>query len=377
MVIGGGSLSVGLISIEAEAYWLVVVFLAVFGLLSALLGSDTCEDQLQDGNDQQERSWSPASHIHECLYSVSELLAAGGPSDTASCSWIAWQCERIAVSIDNFDQALGQRMHLAAQGPTTFRELATVLSLSGDEAVWMLVPIVLAVGHCLTNVGPDISVGLCVDFLSDILMCCVMETGLKTCVRRNRPTCAKQSTYYILPGEWWSFPSGHALRAAYLARRATAASSLLGAVPGASAVNSIAIPFLIYLWAILVAWSRVAKGRHSPLDVLAGLLCGLFVSELALHVGLETWCAAKLVAGSITCAEAVVMFMRPELRLEGFYVHLAFQSLWWVMQPFGLGLPLSSATVLAVALPNLALFSALGAASRSWQPMVGLRTPQG
>merc|ERR1711879_1012946 len=105
--------------------------------------------------------------------------------------------------------------------------------------------------------------------LGDILMVCVVEMLLKFCVQRERPPYAKQGTFYILPGEWWSFPSGHTLRATYLARRA---SELFSTSGSALASFPHVLPSLLASWAVLVGWSRVAKGKHSPLDVTAGLI---------------------------------------------------------------------------------------------------------
>ncbi len=36
-------------------------------------------------------------------------------------------------------------------------------------------------------------------------------------------------------------------------------------------------PYLLYLWAILVSYSRIYVGVHFPLDVLSGVLVGLFM----------------------------------------------------------------------------------------------------
>ena len=75
----------------------------------------------------------------------------------------------------------------------------------------------------------------------------------------------------VLPGEQFSFPSGHSMRAAFVAGTVLR-SGAFGAAFGApsSAARAAAL-----VWAALVAASRVAKGKHFPIDVLAGNVLGL------------------------------------------------------------------------------------------------------
>jgi len=266
------------------------------------------------------------------------------------------------------DHALGLRIYSFTSQVPLLRHLSTGMALSGDEAVWMTAPILLALCHTLTGQGPDTTVGFCVELLGDVLMCCVIEMGLKFCFRRERPPYAMQSTYCILPGEWWSFPSGHTLRAAYLARRVVLSPSLFSTLFGPSFATSPVGPMLLGLWAVLVGWSRTAKGRHFPCDVAAGLIFGFLVAEFPLRIGLQAWCVAKLFAGSVTCSELAVMTVRPELRLEGFSVHVAFQSIWFMMQPFGLSLNITAWMVLTMALSNAlvsSMFAVLSARTKS------------
>jgi undecaprenyl-diphosphatase len=83
---------------------------------------------------------------------------------------------------------------------------------------------------------------------------------IKTSVRRTRP-----------PGPWGerqrrtdphAFPSGHAARATMLA-------IVLGAGFG-----SLALGAVLAVWAIAVAFARVAVGVHYASDVVAGMLVG-------------------------------------------------------------------------------------------------------
>jgi hypothetical protein len=96
---------------------------------------------------------------------------------------------------------------------------------------------------------------------------------LKLFFQRSRPKYAEQSHFVSIVGEWFSFPSGHSLRAFYFIfwiSRSKFVKLLEPVLPIPRA--RMCIP-----WAVGVAWSRVAKGRHFPLDVLAGAALGLLL----------------------------------------------------------------------------------------------------
>eukprot|EP00419_Tripos_fusus_P026049 CAMPEP_0172715004 /NCGR_PEP_ID=MMETSP1074-20121228/67295_1 /TAXON_ID=2916 /ORGANISM="Ceratium fusus, Strain PA161109" /LENGTH=319 /DNA_ID=CAMNT_0013539535 /DNA_START=57 /DNA_END=1013 /DNA_ORIENTATION=- len=265
------------------------------------------------------------------------------------------------VMADKFDKACGKRIFVTIQR-SPLRHVAELLSLSGDEAVWMVGPLLVGIGLLLGNLGPSPGSSLMVELWGDVLMCSAVETGLKACLRRQRPEYAKQSSFCTLPGEWWSCPSGHAMRSAFLARRFFCKPFIAYEDLGPAAASTFSAG--CFLWAFLVGWSRIAKGRHFPGDVLLGLLFGYILAWLAAYVGLPMWCCAKLVAGSVTGAEAAFMFARPDLRLEGFKFHLIAQTFWWLSQPLGLGLDITYTQVMmGLFLPVNAIFLTLGTLS--------------
>ncbi len=91
--------------------------------------------------------------------------------------------------------------------------------------------------------------------------------GLKALIQRERPFITYPSIEKLSSGGDSSFPSGHTLEAFAMA----AAISML------FARKKIIIP--IYVWAILVAYSRMALGVHYPSDVLAGIIIGTIIGR--------------------------------------------------------------------------------------------------
>merc|ERR1712232_1543210 len=100
--------------------------------------------------------------------------------------------------LGEWDHAIGRKVYLLGQSPMQ-KHIATVFALSGDEATWLVLPVLAALGHVVTGRGPTATLGFCVELLGDILMVCVVEMLLKFCAQRERPPYAKQGTFYILP----------------------------------------------------------------------------------------------------------------------------------------------------------------------------------
>jgi undecaprenyl-diphosphatase len=111
-------------------------------------------------------------------------------------------------------------------------------------------------------------------FIAGTLITAGIVFTIKYTVRRQRP-----------PGEWGaiyritnphSFPSGHAARCMMLAVLGWAlAPAWLG--------------WLLFIWAVLVAWARVGMGVHYLSDIVAGASLGLFTGlvTLALYPNLK------------------------------------------------------------------------------------------
>nr|WP_231551124.1 phosphatase PAP2 family protein [Acidithiobacillus ferrivorans] len=80
------------------------------------------------------------------------------------------------------------------------------------------------------------------------------------------------------PEYWHSFPSGHA----------ALAFLLFGSLFFGKSPKAIWVSALIY--ALLVAWSRIAVGAHFPTDVIGGAFIGLVGAGLAMLIYHRTAC---------------------------------------------------------------------------------------
>lgn len=98
-----------------------------------------------------------------------------------------------------------------------------------------------------------------------LLTVLAVTQGLKALIDRDRPFTTYPYIEKLSSGGDSSFPSGHTLEAFAMA----AAISLL------FSRKKIIVP--VYIWALLVAYSRMALGVHYPSDVLAGILIGTFI----------------------------------------------------------------------------------------------------
>jgi undecaprenyl-diphosphatase len=101
--------------------------------------------------------------------------------------------------------------------------------------------------------------------LAVLLVAAAVSLTLKTIITRERPFITYPEIEKLSEAGSSSFPSGHTLEAFAIA----VAFSML--VP----MRKYFMP--VYIWAILVAYSRMALGVHYPSDVLAGLITGSLI----------------------------------------------------------------------------------------------------
>lgn len=180
--------------------------------------------------------------------------------------------------IEALNQHVGEQMHADLLGNSLIRHAAEIISFTADEALWFTIP---GIGACLLIIlrgfGARAGMGCLEEALWDcfgamMTISCV-ESWLKLIFRKQRPTYAKQSENFSVLGEWYTFPSGHAMRAFYVIFYITRSHFVDLLSP------YIWLPHARYFvpWALGVAWSRVAKGRHFPIDVICGSIIGAAV----------------------------------------------------------------------------------------------------
>ncbi|XP_011162978.1 phospholipid phosphatase 6 [Solenopsis invicta] len=127
----------------------------------------------------------------------------------------------------------------------------------------------------------QMQVNLLIGLLLDILLISV----LKAVTRRRRPNNNTNDDLFVIGPDKYSFPSGHASRAAFV------------------------VYFFLHLWPVplmctppLLAWSssvcmsRILMRRHHILDVVFGVLLGIFEGLLIGYIYLEQETCISLVS---------------------------------------------------------------------------------
>ncbi|NXK98568.1 PLPP6 phosphatase, partial [Formicarius rufipectus] len=138
------------------------------------------------------------------------------------------------------------------------RPLMKVIEVSGHGIPWLLGTFY---GLCQSDSSAAREVLL--NLLFALLLDLVMVAVVKGLVKRPRPTHNKMDMFVTISVDKYSFPSGHATRAALVCRFVL--RHLVLAVP---------LRILVVLWALIVSISRVMLGRHNMTDVLFGLVLG-------------------------------------------------------------------------------------------------------
>lgn len=188
----------------------------------------------------------------------------------------------------SLDFRLGHGLFSLCRRQAVCKAFADIASLSCDEVIWFLpAAFFISAGFFLRGAaallrGSGIAQASCpeevgCDMFATCCVCSAIEMACKLCFRRPRPPyVSKQIQTYVLPGEVWSFPSGHSMRAAAFAFWMSYGKN--GALL-ASALGLPRPPPLAWTlpWAAAVAVARVAKGRHYPSDAAAGYALGVAV----------------------------------------------------------------------------------------------------
>lgn len=164
-------------------------------------------------------------------------------------------------SIASFDLRLTRKCSICADTDSSFgnlRPLMKAMEISCHGIPWIVGTILMLLTvHKADHI--EILVNLLIGLLGDL----IIVAFLKFLFQRPRPPHNKMDMFATVSVDHYSFPSGHATRAAMvaflLAERLPINSSFHG---------------LIFLWSVFVTASRLMLGRHHVSDILFGYLIG-------------------------------------------------------------------------------------------------------
>jgi|YNPNPStandDraft_1061719.scaffolds.fasta_scaffold37180_2 membrane-associated phospholipid phosphatase len=173
-----------------------------------------------------------------------------------------WRNLRVrGTDLAALDRRWSAKMAQVAESHALLRWGSVALAHAGDALLWLAIGLVILVWGSprAREVLMQIGISVCLTAL--------LVAGLKFGIRRERPRGKESAKWSLLPNhDLYSFPSGHAARAACIA------TSIAVAYPDVS------LPFVI--WLAGVCLSRVALAAHYLLDVLVGVLLGTSVAVL-------------------------------------------------------------------------------------------------
>ncbi|XP_072453493.1 polyisoprenoid diphosphate/phosphate phosphohydrolase PLPP6 [Notamacropus eugenii] len=138
------------------------------------------------------------------------------------------------------------------------RPLLKLLEISGHGVPWLA-----GTAYCLYRSASWAGREVLVNLLFALLLDLGLVALLKGLVRRPRPSHNQMDMFFTFSVDKYSFPSGHATRAALVSRFIL--HHLVLAIP---------LRVLIVLWAFILGLSRVMMGRHNVTDVAFGFFLG-------------------------------------------------------------------------------------------------------
>ncbi|XP_051232363.1 polyisoprenoid diphosphate/phosphate phosphohydrolase PLPP6 [Dicentrarchus labrax] len=169
---------------------------------------------------------------------------------------------RVALSsLLAIDLWLSKRLGVCACEDSSWgsvRPLMKLIEISGHGIPWLA-----GTAYCLYKSDSAAGQEVMLNLLMGLLLDLVLVTIVKAVVRRRRPAHNRMDMFATFSVDRYSFPSGHATRAAMCGRFLLA--HLVLAAP---------LRVLVLLWAGLVGLSRVLLGRHNVTDVMFGFWMG-------------------------------------------------------------------------------------------------------
>uniref|UniRef100_I3J3K2 Polyisoprenoid diphosphate/phosphate phosphohydrolase PLPP6 n=1 Tax=Oreochromis niloticus TaxID=8128 RepID=I3J3K2_ORENI len=193
--------------------------------------------------------------------SESPTRRRGSGSSTGSASGQGPPEEDALSSLLAIDLWLSKQLGVCACEDSSWgsvRPLMKLLEISGHGIPWLA-----GTAYCLyksdSAAGQEVMLNLFMGLLLDLILVGIV----KAVVRRRRPAHNRMDMFATFSVDRYSFPSGHATRAAMCGRFLLA--HLVLAAP---------LRVLVLLWVGLVGLSRVMLGRHNVTDVMFGFWMG-------------------------------------------------------------------------------------------------------
>jgi membrane-associated phospholipid phosphatase len=133
-------------------------------------------------------------------------------------------------------------------------------TISIDGIIWFpFVPLLVLFRKLIFNMDTP---SIWMELYTGTIIAAICELLLKRIFKRSRPNLPTNSKPRFIQAENYSFPSGHAVRAFFIAAWIGNPSRVL------------------WLWASLVGISRISAGRHYFLDVLFGAFVGISLARI-------------------------------------------------------------------------------------------------
>lgn len=169
---------------------------------------------------------------------------------------------RLMYSIHRFDVQMFIGLNSSGIHASLVR-FCRLISLSGDGLLYVVLAAWL---YWERGIADPLLQTMLVAFALERPVYFVLKNGLK----RNRPQQAlKDFRSVITPSDQFSFPSGHTSAAFMVA-------TLVGYFFPAVIIG-------LYLWALLVGFSRVVLGVHFPTDTMMGMVLGVASAFFSLN----------------------------------------------------------------------------------------------
>ncbi|XP_024134521.1 phospholipid phosphatase 6 [Oryzias melastigma] len=163
------------------------------------------------------------------------------------------------------------------------RPLMKLIEVSGHGIPWLAGTV-----YCLyksdSAAGQEVMLNLLIGLLLDLILVGIV----KAVVRRRRPAHNRMDMFATYSVDRFSFPSGHATRAAMCGRFLLV--HLVLAAP---------LRVLVLVWVLLVGMSRVLLGRHHVTDVLFGFWMGYFQYNIVEMLWLSTQTLQELLGQTV------------------------------------------------------------------------------